>query len=646
MDDLTLAAEFPAATRDAWLRLVDGVLKGADFEKKLVARSHDGLRIEPLYEKAAPAAQPGRAALGPWRIAQRMDHPDPAAANALALTDLDGGADALVFSHAGAAPARGFGVKVGTIDNLERALEGVMLDLIAVRIETAPFAGRAAAEQWSAVVKRRGVDPAALDIDFGLDPVGDIGRTGEPPMPFETLAAGMAETTRRLREAGFAGPTARVDTRAYHEAGASEAQELAAALATGVAYLRGLESAGFALAEARQALSFLMVADADEFLTVAKLRALRRLWARVEEACGVAPEPIRLHAETAWRMATRRDPWVNLLRGTIAAFSAGIGGADGVTVLPFTAALGLPDAFARRLARNTQLILLEESNLARVADPAAGSGGFEALTEALGEKAWTLFQELEGEGGIVASLAVGALQARIAAVRTAREHAVATRREPITGTSAFPDLHEAEVKVLLPRLSQGERPSPRSGPGERSAAAGKAVTPHPDGSAVSTSPSGRGGALPSLRAAEPYERLRETSDAVLARTGARPKIFLANLGPPAAFTARAGFARNLFESGGVEALANDGFADPAALAEAFRGSGAEAACLCSSDAVYASHGAEAARALKGAGCARVSFAGRPGEREAELRQAGVDDFIHAGSDVVAFLQSFYKEDLR
>ncbi|HKG81781.1 MAG TPA: methylmalonyl-CoA mutase family protein [Beijerinckiaceae bacterium] len=646
MDDLTLAAEFPAATRDAWLRLVDGVLKGVDFEKKLVARTHDGLRIEPLYEKAAPAPQPGRAACGPWRIAQRMDHPDPAAANALALADLDGGADALVFSHAGAAPARGFGVKVGTTDDLERALEGVMLDLVAVRIEPAPFEGRAAAEQWRAVVKRRGVDPAALDIDFGLDPAGDIGRTGEPPMPFKTLAAGMAETTRRLREAGFAGPTARVDTRAYHEAGASEAQELAAALATGVAYLRALEGAGLALAEARRALSFLMVADGDEFLTIAKLRALRRVWARVEEACGVAPEPIRLHTETAWRMATRRDPWVNLLRGTIAAFSAGIGGADGVTVLPFTAALGLPDAFARRLARNTQLILLEESNLWRVADPAAGSGGFEALTEALGEKAWALFQDLEREGGIVASLAAGALQAHIAAVRTERERAVATRREPITSTSAFPNLSEAEVKVLLPRLSQGERPSPRNRPGEESAAAGEAVTPHPDGSAVSTSPSGRGAALPSLRVAEPYERLREASDAVLARTGARPKIFLANLGPPAAFTARAGFARNLFEAGGIEAVTNEGFADPAALAEAFRVSGAEAACLCSSDTVYASHAADAARALKGAGCTRVFLAGRPGALEAELRQAGVDDFIHAGSDVVGFLQSFYKEDLR
>ena len=191
------------------------------------------------------------------------------------------------------------------------------------------------------------------------------------------------------------------------------------------------------------------MADADEFLTVAKLRALRRLWARVEQACGLEPKPIRLHAETAWRMTTRRDPWVNMLRTTVAAFSAGIGGADAITVLPFTAALGLPDAFARRIARNTQLILLDESNLARVADPAAGAGGFEALTDALCEKAWALFQEIEREGGILESLKGDKLQARIAAVRAQREKAVATRKEPITGTSEFPNIGEADVSVLL-----------------------------------------------------------------------------------------------------------------------------------------------------------------------------------------------------
>jgi methylmalonyl-CoA mutase len=619
MDDLPLAAEFPPATREDWLRRVEAVLKGGDFERKLVSRSHDGLRIEPLYEKAAPAPKPGRAAPGRWRIAQRLDHPDPAAANELALADLDGGADALVFSHAGAPPARGFGVKVGGVDDLERALSGVMLDLIEVRIEAAPFEGGIAAEQWAALAQRRGLDPAKLRIDFGLDPIGEMARTGTAPAPFQELGARLAETAQKLRDARFSSPTIRVDTRPYHEAGAGEAQELAAALATGVTYLRALEAAGDSLDAARKALGFLLVADADELLTIAKFRALRRLWARVEEACGLAPEPIRLHAETAWRMTTRRDPWVNMLRGTIAAFSAGLGGADSVAVLPFTAAHGLADAFARRIARNTQLILLEESNLWRVADPAAGSGGFEALTDALCERAWALFQEIEREGGIAASLEAGALQARIAETRAARERAVATRREPITGTSEFPDIREAEVKVLFPSPLAGE-----GGLGEA----------EPEGFAP----------LPSTRLAEPFERLRDRSDALLAATGARPKIFLANLGPIAAFTARAMFARNFFEAGGVEALTNEGFSDHAALAAAFEASGAETACLCSSDEIYGTQAAAAARALKAAGCARLFLAGRPGALEAELRDAGVDEFIFAGADILSSLRAFYQDE--
>jgi methylmalonyl-CoA mutase len=621
MDDLPLAAEFPPATREDWLRRVEAVLKGADFEKKLVSRSYDGLRIEPLYEKASAPTRPGRADVRPWRVVQRVDHPDPAAANELALADLDGGADALVFSYAGAPAARGFGVRIGTIDDLDRALAGVMLDLIEMRIETAPFEGRSAAEQWSALVRRRGPDPAKLKIDFGLDPVGDMARTGRAPLPFAEMGVRLAQIARSLREAGFTSPALRVDTRIYHEAGAGEAHELAAALATGVAYLRALEAGGFALDEAPDALSFLLVADADEFLTIAKLRALRRLWARVEGACGLAPAPIRLHAETAWRMTTRRDPWVNMLRGTIAAFSAGLGGADSITVLPFTAALGLPDAFARRIARNTQLILLEESNLWRVADPAAGSGGFEALTDALCEKAWSLFQEIEREGGIGASLEAGRLQARIAETRAAREKAVATRRDPITGTSEFPDLREAEVKVLMPSPSPGSAaPSPPS-PARR-----------------------EGVALPSIRLAEPFERLRDRSNALLAKTGARPRIFLANLGPIAAFTARAMFAKNFFEAGGIEALTNDGFADHATLAAAFGASGAQAACLCSSDDIYQTQAAQAAAALKAAGCGRVFLAGRPGALEVELRSAGVDEFIFAGGDVLSSLRRFYEDE--
>jgi methylmalonyl-CoA mutase len=432
---------------------------------------------------------------------------------------------------------------------------------------------------------------------------------------WDLVARRGAETVSEVQGRGHHGPVVRADTRPYHEAGASEAQELAAALATGLAYLRALEAGGHALAAARDALSFLLVADADEFLTVAKFRALRRLWARVEEACGLAPKPIRLHAETAWRMTTRRDPWVNMLRTTLAVFSAGIGGADGVTALPFTAALGLPDAFARRIARNTQLILLDEAHVARVEDPVAGAGGFEALTDALCESAWALLQEVEREGGIVTSLESGALQARIAAVRAKREWAAATRRDPITGTSAFPDLDEAAVQVLLPSR------------------------PPPDGPAVGT---GAIASLPSRRIAEPYERLGDASDAQLARTGARPRVFLASLGPVNAFTERAAFARNFFAAGWIEAVGGGEPSSPETIAAAFAGSGAKLACLCSSDEIYARLAEPSASALWKAGAHGLYVVGHSERLEEHLGHAGVTAYLVAGCDAVAILEDAFE----
>ena len=604
MTDLSLAARFPQASHEQWRALVEGVLKGGDFEKRLVSRTYDGLRIDPLYPKAAGAAPVARPERAPWRVAQRVDHPEPEAANALALTDLEGGTDALALVLDGAPSARGFGVKAATADDLDRVLKGVMLDLIALKVETAPFEGRAVAERIAELADRRGHDPASLRIDFGLDPLGDTARTGAPPLPFADLATRAAEIARQLGDRGFRSPFLRVDTRAYHEAGASEAQELAAALATGVAYLRALEPA-LGLERARDAISFLLVADADEFLTVAKFRALRRLWAQVEAACGLAPKPAELHAETAWRMTTQRDPWVNLLRTTMAAFSAGIGGADGITVLPLTAALGLPDAFARRVARNTQLILLDEANLWRVADPAAGSGAFEALTDGLCERAWDLFKELETEGGLGESLARSAFQSRIATVRAARETAVATRREPITGTSEFPNIREEPVSVLMPF-------TPRSG-----STADKA--------------------LPSVRSAEPFERLRERAEAHRARTGEPPRVFLANLGSVASFTARSTFAKNFYEAAGIETISNEGFSSTDTLAEAYRQSKATLVCLCSSDEVYRDHAMASIKALRESGASHIHLAGRPRDLEEELGRVGITTFIFVGCDTLRVL---------
>ncbi|TVR10592.1 MAG: methylmalonyl-CoA mutase [Salinarimonadaceae bacterium] len=632
MTHATIDADFPAASREDWMRLVEGVLKGADFEKKLVSRTADGLRIEPLYDKADPAPQPGRAEIAPWGVCQRVDHPDPGEANALALDDLEGGADWLAIVTPQARAARGFGLRIGSLGDLDRALDGVLLDLIGLRLDAGP-AGRQAAALLLAHARRKDVAISQLKADLGLDPIGSAACAGGFSAPWETVAARCAQTARALADTGFAGTTFMADGRPLHEAGGSEAQELAGVLASGVAYLRALEAGGVSLDEARRSLAFLLVADADQFMTIAKLRALRRLWARVEDASGLTPEPIRLHAETAWRMTSRRDPWVNMLRGTIAAFSAGLGGADCVTVTPFTAALGLPDGFARRVARNTQHILLQESNLWRVADPAAGAGGYEALTQGLCEEAWTIFQGIEAEGGIVAALGSGSLARRVAATRAARAKAIASRRAPITGVSEFPHLGEAPVDVAMaaPPAPWNPAPAPAIDDFARMVEEAESLA------VFAAPPSPAFEPLPETRDAAPFEAMRDRSDAALAASGSRPRVFLANLGGLARFNARASFARNAFAAGGIEAVGEEGFEDDAALAVAFTASGARLACICSDDEAYAERAASAALALKGAGCRRVCLAGRPGDLETALREAGVDAFLSAGCDLAAFL---------
>jgi methylmalonyl-CoA mutase len=621
MEDRPLVDLFEPADRARWLGLVEGVLKGAEFEKRLVSRTADGLRIEPLYPAAEPAAQPVRAP-GPWRIAQRVDHPDLSAANAQALSDLEGGADAVVLAFAGAPGARSYGLSAATVEDLDAALRGVMLPLISLRLD-AGGRGLEAARLVRALAERRGEALSAYDLDLGLDPVGVLAATGSLGAVWHDIAPRLAEVVSELEASGFTGRAFLADGRPYHEAGAGEAAELGAALATAVTYLRALESAGHDLAIARDRVAVLLAADADEFVTVAKFRAMRRLWARVEQACGLEPKPLHLHAETAWRMMTKRDPFVNILRTGMAAAAAGMGGADSVAVLPYTQALGLPDAFARRVARNSQIVLIEEAHLARVSDPAAGAGGFEALTGAIAEAAWAAFQAIEAEGGIVASLSVGKLQRRIEATREARAKAVATRREPLTGASEFPNLAEKPVAVL-------DVPPVSAPPG----------TNYGSGSAVACD------ALPSQRLAEPYEALRDASDAYHAKTGRRPAVFLANLGPVAAFNARATFAANAFAAGGIEALSNDGFTDADALAEAYAASGAPLACLCSTDAIYAERAVAAAEALRRAGAGTIYLAGKPADLAEPLQQAGVTDFLHVKGDLLTLLNAALRAAVR
>jgi methylmalonyl-CoA mutase len=598
---LPLAGEFPAASREDWLKLVTAALKGAPFEK-LTGRTYDGLRIEPLYGRDPTAASlPGRAPGVPWQVLARVDHPHAAAANTEARHEIENGATGLSLVFAGAIGNYGYGVEPSP-DTLKRVLDSIDASATAVELDLG----------WrDDAVRLVGALPTARSIRFGLDPIGAMA-TGGSARPWAETARSFAAAVADLTNRGFAGPFAAADARPIHDAGGSEAQELAFALAAATAYLRALEAGGLDLDAARAAIFFRLAVDADQFLSIAKLRALRLLWARVEEACGLTPKPVFISATTAWRMLTQRDPWVNLLRATVAVFSAGLGGADAVTVLPFTAALGLPDRFARRLARNTQLILLEEGNLAKVADPAAGTGTMGDLTGQLCRAAWTLFQEIEAAGGAAAALEQGMIQEKVGAVRAAREAAVATRRDPLTGTSEFPHLSELPVAVL-DVSKQMAAPTPANFP-----------------------------ALPPIRLSEPYERLRDASDRTLTATGQRPKVFLTNLGTPADFTARATFAKNFFEAGGIEATPADAFATREQMVAAFRASAAALACLCSSDKVYEIEASEAVRALSQAGARHIFLAGRGGKLESALKGAGVSGFIYSGCDALSVLTEAHR----
>jgi methylmalonyl-CoA mutase len=607
-----IAETLPPASEADWRTLVERVLDGRPFES-LVSATFEGLKIAPLYPRVtSEGTRALRQKPGAWKISQRMDHPEPETANAMARADLDCGADALTLTVSQAHSARGFGVRVDGERDLNAAFAGIDLDLISLRLD----AGARAldiAPAFASMARNRRLTSAILDVDFGHDPVGNLARTGVLPPGRAT------EMHKLLRDAGFAGHLLLADGRPYHEAGAGEAQELGCVIATAVENLRLLEANGLSLEDARSEIAFLLAADADEFLSLAKFRALRLLWARVESACGLTPKPTRVHAETAFRMMTKYDPFVNILRTAMGVFCAGVGSADAVTVLPFTLALGLPDEFARRIARNTQLVLIHEAKLAKVADPAAGAGSFEALTEELCKRAWSLFQEFEAQGGMIASLRAGVPQSEIAAAAAARRDAIAQRTLAITGTSAFPLLGEALVNVLEPAPA-GINESP---------AAGDCVP------------------LPSRRDAEPYEGLRAASEEQFHKTGERPKIFLANLGRPHGFAAASAYAVNFFAAAGIEAVSNEGFETPQEAADAFRASGRKIACICAPQAVSTQPLIDTARALRGAGAVRIYLAGRePEVAETALLEAGVAELICAGSDTLAILEDTLAVALR
>ncbi|HEX3898349.1 MAG TPA: methylmalonyl-CoA mutase subunit beta [Mycobacteriales bacterium] len=515
-EDLVLAAEFPAASREKWLALVAKVVGVEDprvAERELTTELFADVETAPLYVSAGATdlGLPGQApfvrgrtshgSLGGWDVRVRHDHPVAATAHDQILEDLEGGASSLWL---------GVGTSAIGVDSLAEVLDAVFLELITVALDPGPeFV--ATADRYLAVADDRGLGFGELSVRFGADPIGLEAASGSAG----DLAAAVELAGRSSREF----PNARaltVDALPFHLAGADDAQEIGCSLAVGAEYLRGMRAAGLDADAAFGELEFRYAATADQFLTIAKLRAARQTWSSVAQSCGVTgPSAGQLqHAVSSPAMQTQRDPWNNILRGTLAAFSAGVGGADAITVAPFDAAIGYSDRLARRVARNTHALLVEESNVARTIDPAGGSWYVEQLTADVARRAWRVFQTIERAGGALAALRSGALDAELATSRDARLTALAHRSVPITGVTEFPNAEE----TLLARDLRPEAP-----------VAG----------------------LPRLRWAQSFEASRDRSDAYAAANGEPPTVTTAKVGDPKQSGMRLSAVTAALASGGI-----------------------------------------------------------------------------------------------
>jgi len=658
---------FAPVTKSEWLAKVEADLKGACFAD-LRSTTPGGLSLEPLYTAAdvegvsapgLPGVYPylrGASPLGGWSIRQEYDDPRPSVCKETIRRDLERGVEA-VWLRLG---PRG-GCRVLTIDELDELLRPVDLATTSIWVNGGSDA-LAVASGLLAVAQRRQVPYEALRGGFGFDPIGLLGAEGR-------VQGGLHGRFAELRDLGSwcsdHAPglrAANVSSDPYEGGGASTAQDLAYTIATGLEYLRQLTEGGLSVDAAARQIGFSYGVTSDFFAQVAKLRAARWLWAKVVVTAGGEPgaAAMHMHCRTSRFTKTRRDPWVNMLRVTAECTAAVLGGAQSIATQAFDCEIGSAHELAQRVARNTQVVLREESHLSEVADPAGGSWFVERLTNDLARAAWDELRSIEAGGGILEALGSGKVIDAVAEVANAREARIAERKTPIVGVSEFPNLHEdaldrdlvsaEEIQSLLRKsidaLDLGAHRDrllaiartvndPERESGALTEACLAATKGGADMYSVATvlqhgQPDFYVEPIPQWRQAEMWERLRARSE----RLPTRPVAFLANLGAMPSYQARSTWAQNLLAAAGIEAVSHESSDDMEDLATAWEDASASLAVICGSDEDYQMSLERAIAALKAAGCPVLLVAGHPREREAVLRDAGVSDFLFTGADVL------------
>ena len=579
------AGNFPAATREAWLELVEQTLGGKPFST-LTTTTLDGIEIQPLYDGyRAGEAELSEVATesAEWEVLAFCDLTgrDLGEVADIALAEIEGGADGIVLQLDRQITAEDLKNVVSVVAKADKKPQ------VRLAFDAGPWWQSAAFAFAQLAEAEAGDSLADMKISLRADPIAALARYG-------TMGEGsLTDLVVKKPEALAHVRTVGVDASIFSDAGASEAQEVACSLAAGVWYLRELTEAGISIDAACDELEFTYAATADQFATIAKLRAAKQCWSRITEASGASPEARlqRQHAVTSRSMLTRYDPMVNVLRSTVAAFAAGVAGVDSQCVLPYDIAIGVPSEDSRRLARNISHILTQESRIGHVTDPARGSAYVAELTRSIAERAWYLFQEIEAEGGMVTALENGTIGRWLEDSWQKRAERIAHRKDPICGVSEFPVLDEA-----APSRAGWTISNPNA-------------------------------LLPMRRLSEPFENLRDA----VASSGTKPKVFLALLSSLAEDSARLAFTENLLAAGGISTKIGS--------AAEFESQDFTMAVLCSSDKMYAEQAHDAAATLRAAGCQWIYLAGKPKGDLAEItKAAGIDGTLYAGCDAVSLLE--------
>ena len=700
-----LLAEFPPVSYDDWRKLVETELKGAAFDKKMLTPTYEGITLKPIYSKAdlqnlahvnsfpgfAPFVRGAKASgyvKESWNVSQEIAVSSPTEFNNAARNYISRGLNALNMvldqaTRSGHDPdwARpeevgSGGLSIATVNDLDRALDGIDLEKTSLLVRSGASAMPFAA-LLVALARKRRKTPTALRGCIEMDPLGVLCHEGQLPQSFEGAYREMAALTRWAAERAPYLQTICVHSRAWHESGGSAVQELAFTLAMAVEYLREMNRHELDVELVAPRIRFAMTVGETFFMEIAKLRALRMLWSRVVSACGGSEkaQKLTLHIRTSRWNKTTYDPYNNMLRSTIEAFAGVLGGCDSMQVGAFDEVVRRPDDVSQRLARNTQLILQRECDLNHVIDPAGGSWFVESITAEIADKAWALFQEIEKMGGMAAALQAGFPQKAVAATAAERIKAVNRRRDSIVGVNQYANSKEKPLEVPAfdakafhkRRVQQvsGHRTSMEDedsavvleklaavvesrGTGlfeacVEAVAAGATIGEITRAVRINDSPCQPVTAVCITRAAATIERLRSAMDA-FAASRKLPHVFLCNMGSLRDYKARADFSRGFFAVGGFEVISPGGFETPSDAAEAFAKSDARIAVICSTDAQYVALVPPLAAALRAKKSdAIVVLAGYPQEQIETYKQAGVHEFIHIRADAAELLGKLHQQ---